>query len=307
MASSARRDPVRELAQLCRAPPEPGTRNLGEFIAANADGLAQELGVSSTKLEAERLLDDEDVAPRIRQLLERAKNRHVQQDLERRRERSLAAAQRLGASARWTDVGAELDVDVLLGGVLADRGKKLLAFDSQVGLKVVIPRHLVAAARLARRSLRRRLERVGRPRRARASSRIRGHPDKKRAWRHCTGQAPETLRPIAARLHAGRARGTPRRARVRHEDWLRARRQRCASAEQMVGFRRSMCRKRIRVSRQVWLSGRQRQAWRSQRRATTRARRSTTTSSAAARSEPPGGEPPGPAPCRPEFLPGGAS
>jgi hypothetical protein len=145
MASSARRDPVRELAQLCRAPPEPGTRNLGEFIAANADGLAQELGVSSTKLEAERLLDDEDVAPRIRQLLERAKNRHVQQDLERRRERSLAAAQRLGASARWTDVGAELDVDVLLGEVLADRGKKLLAFDSQVGLKVVIPRHLVAA------------------------------------------------------------------------------------------------------------------------------------------------------------------
>ena len=91
MASSARRDPVRELALLVRAP-EPGTSNLGEFLANNASGLAQVLGLPADDFEAARILDDEDLAPRIRQLLERARDRHVQQDLERRRERSLAAA-----------------------------------------------------------------------------------------------------------------------------------------------------------------------------------------------------------------------
>ena len=99
MASSARRDPLRELSHLLRAS-EPGSNNLGEFVAANAGGLAQELGVSAGRLEAERVIDDEELAPRIRQLLERAKDRHVQQDLERRRERSLAAARRLGATVR---------------------------------------------------------------------------------------------------------------------------------------------------------------------------------------------------------------
>jgi hypothetical protein len=132
--------------------PEPGSTNLGGFLAENASGLAQELGVSPTELEAQSLLDDEEVAPRIRQLLERAKDRHVQRDLERRRERSLAAAHRLGGTVRWTDFGAVLDVDILLGEVLADRGKKWLAFDSQIDLKVVIPRHLVTAVVPLRRS-----------------------------------------------------------------------------------------------------------------------------------------------------------
>jgi hypothetical protein len=142
---------MRELAHLVRAPPEPGSNNLGEFVATNAAGLAQELGVSPTRLEAERLLDDEEVAPRIRQLLDRARNHHIKEDLERRRDRSFAAAQRLGASVKWTDVGAELDVDVLLGELLADRKKKWLRFDSKGAFTIVVPRHLVAAAAPLRR------------------------------------------------------------------------------------------------------------------------------------------------------------
>jgi hypothetical protein len=152
MATSARRDPVRELAFLARAPPEPGSCNLGGFLADNAAELAQVLGVPPTELEAERVVDDEELAPRIRQLLERARNHHIEEDLERRRQRSLAAAQKLGASVRWTAVGAELDVDVLLGELLAGRSMKWFAFDSQVDLKVVIPRHLVAAVRPLRRN-----------------------------------------------------------------------------------------------------------------------------------------------------------
>lgn len=145
MASSAQRDPMPGLALMLRAT-EPNSTNLGEYVATNAAGLAQELGVSASKLEAERIVDDEELAPRIRQLLERAKNRHVQQDLERRRERSLAAAQSLGTSARWTDVGAVLDVDLLLGELLADRTKRWVGFIEPNGFTTVISRHLIAAA-----------------------------------------------------------------------------------------------------------------------------------------------------------------
>ena len=134
MASSARRDPVRELALLVRAP-EPGTSNLGEFLADNASGLAQVLGLPADDFEAARVLDDEDLARRIRQLLERARDHHVQRDLERRRERSLEAAHRLGATARWSDLGAELDVDLLLGELLADRTMKWVAFDEPAGCR----------------------------------------------------------------------------------------------------------------------------------------------------------------------------
>jgi hypothetical protein len=145
MTSSARRDPVRELALLVRAP-EPGSSNLGGFLADNASALAQVLGIPEHKLEEARILDDEELAPRVRQLFDRARSRYVQQDLERRRQRSLEAAQRLGATARWTELGAELDVDLLLGELLADKTKKWVSFADTGGIATIIPRHLVAAA-----------------------------------------------------------------------------------------------------------------------------------------------------------------
>ncbi len=144
MTSNARRDPLRELVLLARAP-EPRTSNLGEHLAKHAGDLAQVFGVSPTELEAARLLDDEEVAPRVRQLLARRHDVEIQRDLERRRERSVAAAQMLGVTARWTALGAELDVDVLLGELLADRTKKWVSFSEPGGFNVAIPRHLVSA------------------------------------------------------------------------------------------------------------------------------------------------------------------
>ncbi len=142
MTSSARRDPLRELALLARAP-EPGTNNLGEYVADNASELAQVLGIDPRWLEAARATDDEEVVSRIRQLLARARDQHVQQDLERRRQRSLEAAERLGATAVWTpDLGAQLDVDLLLGELLADRTKKWIAFTTDQAVATIIPRHL---------------------------------------------------------------------------------------------------------------------------------------------------------------------
>jgi hypothetical protein len=144
MTSRARRDPLRELALLVRAP-EPGSRNLGEFVADHATELAQVLGIDPRWLEAARATDDEQVVSRIRQRLARARDQHVQQDLERRRQRSVEAASRLGATAVWTPgLGAQLDVDLLLGEVLADRTKKWIAFTEQAAATIV-PRHLIAA------------------------------------------------------------------------------------------------------------------------------------------------------------------
>ena len=125
--------------------PEPGTTNLGEYLADHANELAQVLGIDARWLEAARASDDEDVVQRIRQLLARARDQHVQQGLEQRRDRSLAAAERLGATARWTDLGAELDMDLLLGELLADRTKKWVAFTVDHDRETIIPRHLIAA------------------------------------------------------------------------------------------------------------------------------------------------------------------
>jgi hypothetical protein len=149
MQSSARRDGLRELVLLARVA-EPGSNNLGEFVANHADELAQALDVDAHRLALARALDDEELLPRILQLLERARRRSTQEDLDRRRERSIAAAERLGQTVRWTELGAELDVDLLLGEVLADRTPRLVSFEGE-GLAVAIPRQVIAATRLVAR------------------------------------------------------------------------------------------------------------------------------------------------------------
>jgi hypothetical protein len=126
MTSRARRDPLRQLALLVRAP-EPGSSNLGEFLADNASELAQVLGLPVGSLEAARAVDDEALAPRVRHLLQGASAPRVQQGLERRRQRSLQAAER------------------------ADRTRKWVAFSAEPGVAIVVPRHLLAASAPLRR------------------------------------------------------------------------------------------------------------------------------------------------------------
>ena len=54
-------------------------------------------------------------------------------------------------TARWTDLGAALDTDLLLGELLADRTMKWVAFHEPAGFRVTFPRHLVAATAPLRR------------------------------------------------------------------------------------------------------------------------------------------------------------
>jgi hypothetical protein len=95
---------------------------------------------------------------------------------------------------------------------------------------------------------------------------------------------------------------------VRRRDWLSAPGQRCASAKQILAFKRSMRRQSVRRTREVWLHGRQHQGRRRHGRAPRRAAARTrpTTSSPGARSEPPGGDPPRHASCAQGHVPGDA-
>lgn len=127
--------------------PEPGTTNLGEFVANNACELARVFAVDAVDLQTARAIGDAELAPHVVALLRRQQDQAVVQEAERRRERSLRAATQLGTTARWAHVGAVLDVDLLLGELLADRSKKWVSFREPSGFVVTVPIHLIAAAR----------------------------------------------------------------------------------------------------------------------------------------------------------------
>ena len=133
---SAQRELLRELAQLLRVP-EAGSNNLGEFVANRSDELAQVLDTDPHKLARARALDDAELLPHITRLLGRARDRRNRDDLARRRDRSIAAAIRLGQTARWTELGVELDVDVKIPGY----GPRVVAALRESGL---IERSLVS-------------------------------------------------------------------------------------------------------------------------------------------------------------------
>ncbi len=150
MTSRARRDPLGELARLARTP-EPGANNLGEFLAINAGALVPMLGVSEAELRGTCDRLDEELVPELRALLARRRSREDHADRERRRCRSLAAAERLGATARWSEQGAALDVDLLFGELLADRGVKFISFRASGEFSTTVRRQVVAdSARLRR-------------------------------------------------------------------------------------------------------------------------------------------------------------
>lgn len=122
-----RRDPLRELQQLLRAPEE-GVANIGAFLFANAEELAPLLGSTAEDLRASVDMPDEVVAPRVRARLRRRRDIDQERKSVAEHELAMRAAATLGRTVRWTELGAVLDTDLLLGDVLADREKKYIAF-----------------------------------------------------------------------------------------------------------------------------------------------------------------------------------
>ena len=144
---TARRDPLRELALLLRAP-EPGTNNLGAFVAEHAKALAPLLGVPESKLTEEEPTPDEVLAPELFDRLRAL--RDAERAYVARRGESLAiqAAECLIHTACWDDERVIIDADVLLGGLVADRGMNYVRFVLDDDASVTVSRASLAGCRL---------------------------------------------------------------------------------------------------------------------------------------------------------------
>jgi hypothetical protein len=148
---SAQREPLRELAQLLRAP-EPGSTNLGSYLAEDAEVLAPLLRTTPQDLRAGANDVDEVVAPKLVRQLESVERELRDERDQRRAEVSLRAAHALGAAARWMDGRAVLEVDLLLGDLLADKRVKFVAVvDREDRLWITVARWMLADVRPLRR------------------------------------------------------------------------------------------------------------------------------------------------------------
>jgi hypothetical protein len=124
---SAQLSELRELAQLLRFH-EPGSTNLGSHLYRNADVLAPLLRITPEELRARAHDVDEVLVPGMVRTLESVDGA-LRSDRERRQSViSMRAAHTLGATARWMEERAVLDVDLVLTELLACRTVKYFAF-----------------------------------------------------------------------------------------------------------------------------------------------------------------------------------
>ncbi len=107
---------------------EPGTNNIGQYLAARASVLAPELAVPVATLEAAAYVTDEEIAPQLEALL----RQRVEQSRSFRQvsavERASTAASRIARSAVWEKSLVRIDPTLLLGDLLADTSNKYVAF-----------------------------------------------------------------------------------------------------------------------------------------------------------------------------------
>ena len=107
---------------------EPGTNNIGQYLAARAHVLAPELAVPVATLVAAALVTDEEIAPQLEALL----RQRVEQSRTTRQvsavERASTAASRISRSAIWERNLVRIDPALLLGDLLADTNHKYVAF-----------------------------------------------------------------------------------------------------------------------------------------------------------------------------------
>jgi hypothetical protein len=143
---ASRRSTLATLAALVRAA-RPGDYNIGHLLHERGDELAVLLGVPAASLRAAEHLPDDELAPHVEVLLgrldgERRSVRRVSAE-----ETSRAAAAQLARTATWRDDVVLLDVDVLLGALLADAKPKYIAFDAADVFDVAVLRVRLADAR----------------------------------------------------------------------------------------------------------------------------------------------------------------
>jgi hypothetical protein len=143
------RDPLRELQQLLRVAEE-GAHDLGAFLSTHAEELAPALGSSPDDLRAAAELPDEVVARRVKARLAARRELDQKQKAQDDAEVARRAASALGGTVRWTEQGAVLDVDLLLGDALADHSKRYIEFTGP-DFTTAIERGLLARTALVQR------------------------------------------------------------------------------------------------------------------------------------------------------------
>lgn len=138
------RTKLRELAILAREDADA----LRDTLREDAEFLGAALGVSHHELRALAESGDTNASDRVRHLLDHARRHLIDQGSSERERRAMAAARELGLSARWLDVGAELDPRILLGELLVDGSKTWIGFLVD-GAEVVVSRATLRRASIA--------------------------------------------------------------------------------------------------------------------------------------------------------------
>ncbi|WP_437656772.1 hypothetical protein [Sorangium sp. So ce1182] len=118
---------------------EPGSHNIGDYVAEHDEELAILLGVDAGELRALAGQLDEEAAPRVRVLLQQRAEARTLRHQAARRDAVLAAAQRLAMTAVWRESAALLDMSLLLGDLLADVTVQHISLVSRV-FAVHLPR-----------------------------------------------------------------------------------------------------------------------------------------------------------------------
>lgn len=143
-----RRELLRELARLVRCA-EPDGANVGSFVAQHACELARVLHVDTPELVEVCAERDGRVVDRLRPRLELALEREHRLQRARQVERARLAAVSVALTSRSFELGIVLDVDIVLGDLLADRATKYVTF-AAIDARVVVPVAMMRRARYLR-------------------------------------------------------------------------------------------------------------------------------------------------------------
>jgi hypothetical protein len=142
---AGRRSSVAGLERALRAL-QPGSRNLGHYLAEHGNEFAALLDVGENELRALYSQPDEEAAPRIRELLQRRTEMRTAHHQAARRDAAMGAAQRLAATAVWrANTTAVLDVTILFGDLLADPDTRHINLVSRA-FEVHLPRKTLVDA-----------------------------------------------------------------------------------------------------------------------------------------------------------------
>ena len=144
-----RRELLRELARLVRHAEGDG-KNIGAYVVEHACELAHVLRASTRELVEVSIERDGAVAARLRPRLELALEREHRLQRARQVERARLAAVSVALTARSFELGIVLDVDIVLGDLLADRATKYVTF-AAIDARVVVPVAMMRRARYLRR------------------------------------------------------------------------------------------------------------------------------------------------------------